>query len=216
MATLVEEQQRAKRDWHELLVTVLLAVAAVATAWSSYQAARWHGEQAVETSRTNAVRIEAARADNLADTQNGIDVATFIAWTDADRTGEQELADYYQSRFRPEFRTAFDAWMATDPFTNPEAAQTPFAMPEYKVAAEKDAERLDRASEKSAAVVRLDIQRASNYVLTVVLYAVTLFFAGTSNQIRNPRLRTVMIVSGYILMGTSIAWVATFPVSIEI
>ncbi|MGZ8726752.1 MAG: hypothetical protein ACXWW1_09865, partial [Aeromicrobium sp.] len=149
-------------------------------------------------------------------TQNGIDVATFIAWTDADRTGEPELADYYQSRFRPEFRTAFDAWMATDPFTNPEAAQTPFAMPEYKVAAEKDAERLDRASEKSAAVVRLDIQRASNYVLTVVLYAVTLFFAGTSNQIRNPRLRTVMIVSGYILMGTSIAWVATFPVSIEI
>ena len=30
----------------ELVSTVLLALAAVATAWASYQAARWHGEQA--------------------------------------------------------------------------------------------------------------------------------------------------------------------------
>lgn len=30
----------------ELLATILLAVAAVATAWSSYQSARWSGVQA--------------------------------------------------------------------------------------------------------------------------------------------------------------------------
>ena len=34
----------ARRDWVEIVATVLLAFAAVATAWSSYQATRWNGE----------------------------------------------------------------------------------------------------------------------------------------------------------------------------
>lgn len=34
----------------ELLATLLLAVAAVATAWSSYQSSRWSGEQAIDFS----------------------------------------------------------------------------------------------------------------------------------------------------------------------
>ena len=44
-----------QRDWIEIVATVLLAVAAVATAWSSYQANRWNGEQAKAASRANAL-----------------------------------------------------------------------------------------------------------------------------------------------------------------
>jgi hypothetical protein len=46
----------------EVVATVLLAVAAVATAWSGYQATRWNGEQAKASGTTNRLRIEAARA----------------------------------------------------------------------------------------------------------------------------------------------------------
>ena len=53
------------RDRAELVATILLAVAAVATAWSGYQATRWNGEQAKASGRTNAIRIEAARAQGL-------------------------------------------------------------------------------------------------------------------------------------------------------
>ena len=88
-------------------------------------------------------------------------------------------------RFRDEFRPAYDAWIATEPFTNAEAPPTPFAMDEYQVAARDEAEQLDAAAEASAAEVRLDIQRSSNYVLTVVLYAVVLFFAGMSTRLQN-------------------------------
>lgn len=197
-------------------MTVLLAVATVATAWSSFQAARWHGEQAEATSRTNAVRIQAARADSLSEAQREVDVATFIAWADADRTGQTRLAQFYRDRFRQEFRIAFDAWLTTNPFTDPDAPETPFAVPEYQVGAQTEAEELDKASEQSAAEVRLDIQRASNYVLTVVLYAVALFFAGMSTQIHSPRLRTVMIACGYVVLVFSLAWVATFPVSMAV
>jgi hypothetical protein len=100
------------------MVTVLLVVAAVGTSWSSYQAARWHGEQAMATSRTNAIRIEAARSASLAQAQTEVDVATFIAWADADRRGESKLADFYVDRFRAEFKPAFDAWNATRPLVS--------------------------------------------------------------------------------------------------
>ena len=47
----------------ELVATVLLALATVATAWSGYQASRWNGEQAKAFSRANAPRIESSKAD---------------------------------------------------------------------------------------------------------------------------------------------------------
>ncbi len=216
MAPDADEPKKAGRDWRELLVTVLLVAAAVATSWSSFQATRWNGEQAKAASRTNAIRIDAARAQGQAQAQTQVDVATFIAWADADRRGESELADFYVDRFRDEFRPAFDAWMATRPLENPTAPPTPFAMAEYQVASRNEAARLDTAAEASAAEVRQDIQRASNYVLTVVLYAIVLFFAGMSTRIGNRRLRWVLTLTGCLVFVTTIAWIATFPVSLKI
>ncbi|MGM0928965.1 MAG: hypothetical protein ACQEXN_04550 [Actinomycetota bacterium] len=208
------DQSSAPPDRFEFLVTVLLVVAAVATSWSSYQATRWHGEQALATSRTNAIRIESARASSLAEAQTEIDVATFIAWADADQSGEPELANFYLDRFRPEFAVAFQAWIETAPFTDPDSPETPFTMSEYQVESKNDAIRLDGEAEKSAAEVQRDIQHASNYVLTVVLYAVVLFFAGISTKISSRRLRTAMLVAGYVVLIGALLWVATFPISI--
>jgi hypothetical protein len=205
-----------KADPLEVLVTVLLVVAAVATSWSSYQATRWNGEQAATASRTNAIRIDAARAASLADAQTEIDVATFIAWVDADQTGDEELAGFYVDRFRPEFAAAFDAWIATDPLVDTTAPKTPFAMPEYQLAAQQAAEKYDAEAEASAAMVRTYIQRATNYVLTVVLYAIVLFFAGISNRLVNRRLRKLMVGCGAVVLIVTIGWVLTFPVSFHV
>jgi hypothetical protein len=216
MAPDAEEPAKAGPDWREVLVTVLLVAAALATSWSSYQATRWNGEQAKAASRTSAIRIDAARAQGLAEAQTQVDVATFIAWADADRRGESELADFYVDRFRAEFRPAFEAWMATRPFENPAAPPTPFAMDEYQVASRDEAAQLDTAAEASAAAVRRDIQRASNYVLTVVLYAMVLFFAGMSTRIGSRRLRWVLTLAGCLVFVATIAWIATFPVSVQV
>ena len=43
----------------------------------------------------------------------------FFQWVNATATGDAELADFYTDRFRPEFRPAFDAWLATDPLDRP-------------------------------------------------------------------------------------------------
>jgi hypothetical protein len=204
------------RDRVELLSTILLAVAAVATAWSSYQATRWNGEQAKASSRTNAIRIDAARAQGLSEAQKQVDVATFTQWVDAYARGESDLADFYFERFRPEFKVAVDAWVATRPLENPDAPLTPFAMPEYRVAAEDEAQRLDAEAELSSATVRQNIQRASNYVLAVVLFAVSLFFAGMSTKLADPRLRRVMLGLGWVVFAGTVIWVATSPVSVAV
>lgn len=204
------------RDWQEVLVTVLLVVAALGTSWSSYQATRWNGEQAKAASRTNAIRIDAARAQGLAQAQTQVDVATFIAWADADRRGDRKLADFYVKRFRAEFKPAFDAWMATNPLQNASAPPTPFAMDEYQVASRKQADQLDAAAGALAAQAQQNIQRASNYVLTVVLYAVVLFFAGVSTRISNRHLRWVLAGAGWIVLAVTVAWITTFPTSLQI
>ena len=216
MATSSDPRPERERDWQELLVTVLLVVAALATSWSSYQATRWNGEQAVAAGRTNAIRIDAARADGAARTQTQVDVATFIAWADADLRGETEVADFYVDRFRDEFRPAYEAWIAEGPLTSADAPSTPFAMEEYQVAARNQAAELDAAAEASAAEVRINIQRSSNYVLTVVLYAIVLFFAGMSTRLSNRRLRWVTTIAGTVVLLGALAWLATFPVSVAV
>ena len=205
-----------RRDWVEIGATVLLAFAAVATAWSSYQATRWNGEQAKTSGSVNKTRIEAARAADLANAQQQVDVATFMQWVDSYARGETRLVNFYRERFREEFRPAFNAWVATKPLKTEGAPLTPFAMPQYRLAAKDEAGRLDRMAEELAAEVRRDIQRASNYVLGVVLFAVALFFAGMSTKLTAPGLRITLVAIGCILFLGTAAWIATFPTSIAV
>lgn len=207
---------RPRRDWVELVATVVLAVAAVATAWSSYQATRWNGEQAKASSRVNALRIDAARAQGLAQGQTQVDIAMFFQWVDADAAGDGELADFYAERFRPEFRPAFDAWLATDPLSAAGAPASPFAMDEYRLQEAVDAEQLDADAEVMAATVRRNIQRAANYVLGVVLFAVALFFAGMSTKLSGAGSRRAVVVMGGILFAGTALWIATFPISFAV
>jgi hypothetical protein len=199
----------------EMFAAVLLALAAVATAWSSYQASRWNGEQANAFSRANAARIESTRASGLAEAQTQIDVATFIQWVDAYALGESRLADFYFKRFRKEFKPAVDAWVTTRPLRNPDAPLTPFSMPQYQLAAGGEAERLEAEAEANAVEARTNVQRATNYVLAVVL-ATALFFAGMSARAGTRRLRIALLVFGVVVFAGTALWVATSPISVSV
>ena len=203
-------------SWAEVAATVVLALAAVATAWSGYQASRWHGEQAIAFSRANASRVESTRASNLANTQTEIDVATFTQWVDAYARHETRLAEFYRKRFRKEFEPAVAAWVATRPLSNANAPLTPFAMPTYRLEATAQAERLQVAAQAAAAEASRDIQHADNYVLGVVLLSAALFFGGISTRLRSPRPRAVVLGVGCVVLVGALVWIATFPVSISI
>jgi hypothetical protein len=123
-----------------------------------------------------------------------------------------ELAAFYIDRFRP----AFDAWLATDPLTSPNAVPTPFVMDEYQLQAGAEGERLDAEADVLATTVRRNVQRAANYVLGVVLFAVVLFFGGMSTKLRGAASRKVLLVVGCLVFAVTAAWIATFPISMSI
>jgi hypothetical protein len=156
------------------------------------------------------------RASALANAQTQVDVATFTQWVDAYAQDQTELAAFYFRRFRPEFKPAVDAWIATRPLRNPDAPLTPFAMPEYVVAATEEANQLEAEAEAFSAEARTNVQRATNYVLGVVLFAAALFFAGMSARLRTRRLRLVLLSFGIVVFVGTVGWLATFPVSISV
>ena len=81
---------------------------------------------------------------------------------------------------------AFEAWVATRPLRNPQAPLSPFAMPEYVLATRVEADQLEAVAEVPPPRPARNIQRASNYVLAVTLFAATLFFAGISTRLTRP------------------------------
>ena len=200
----------------ELVATVLLALATVGTAWSGYQASRWNGEQAKASARASAARIESAKAAGTANAQKQVDVAVFTAWADAYAQDQAKLAAFYFARFRKEFRPAAEAWIATRPLQNPRAPLTPFAMPQYRLAAEGEATALEAKAERLAAQARVDVQRSTNYVLAVVLFATVLFFAGMSTKLTVPALRRALLALGVVIFVGTLLWIVTSPVNVSI
>jgi hypothetical protein len=204
------------RDRVELVATVLLSLAAVATAWSGYQSTRWNEEQTQASARANALRIASAKAAGRANTETEVDVASFTQWVNAYALHETQLANFYFKRFRAEFRPAVLAWVATKPLKNPAAPLTPFAMPQYKLSTQAQADRLEARAEVNAAEMRWYIQRASNYVLGVVLFASALFFAGMSTKLSSRGPRVALLTIGCIVFVLTVIWIATSPVSVTI
>ncbi len=206
-------EERAHARWPELVATVLLAIATVATAWASYQARQWTGEQAQSYSRANTARVESTRNTGTANQQTGIDVATFIQWIDATAHKDTALAAFYRARFRPEFKPAFEAWLKTQPLTTPNAPPSPFAMPEYRLAATAKADALEQKAGANATAAAVANERANDYVGAVVLFASALFFAGISMKLQSQWARLSILGMGCLLfVGTSI-WLATQPLA---
>jgi hypothetical protein len=198
----------------DLLTTLLLALATVLTAWAAYQSRQWTGEQAQATSKATADRIAENRSAALANRQVQIDVATFIQWLDARAARRPALAAFYRERFRPEFRPAFAGWLAAQPFRNPAAPPTPFAMPGYRLRATTEAERLERAAASQSERSKRANQRAANDMLGVVFFASALFFAGISAKLQTSPARMTILGLGWLMFLGAAIWIATVPVKL--
>jgi hypothetical protein len=195
----------------ELVVTVLLAWAALASAWSAYQATRFSGAQGDANNAASALRIESAKAESRAGQLELVDTIAFQQWVTAIGAGNAKLAGFTEKRFREEFRPAFKAWLALDPLNDPDAPRTPFTMREYKVAAQERANALAGEAEARTAEGRKHGSSGDKYVLAVVLFAAGLFLLGIQTRMGEFRLRLgLVVVAGVLVVGTT-AWLLTLP-----
>lgn len=196
----------------EVIVTVVLAFATLATAWSGYQAARWGGEQSTSYSQAGALRTESTRASNLAGQQMQIDIGLFTNWINAFANEQTGLLTFYEERFRDEFKPAFAAWMATDPENNPDAPASPFAMPEYQLAKALEADSLQKQAEDTFAVGQAANQTSDNYILNTVVLASVLFLGGIATRFKAMAARWVIILFSLAILIYGLTNLFSYPI----
>ena len=196
------EQERLRWErFVEICEAIVLAAVAVATAWSGYQAARWDGRQAERYGTASAIRIQADQQLTLGGQQKLLDVATFNTWIQAKREGREKLAALYIRRFSPEFKTAFDAWLATHPFSNPNAPPGPSFMPQYT---NPQIAQGNALNDDATAIFEEGTQAretSDDYIRTTVVLATVLFLLALSQRFRVRGVRiAVLIVCGLLML----------------
>ncbi len=184
----------------EIVEAIVLALVAVATAWSGYQAAQWDGRQDELYEQSTKLRVEAQGRQTRGDQERVYDALTFGDWLKASASGEQKVAQLFERRFRPEFRVAFEAWKKTDPLNNPHAPPGPLVMPEYHNAElEESAKKSDEATEffERGASAR---RTSDGYVKVTVLLATVLLLTAISQRFRTESVRIGLAVLAALLV----------------
>jgi hypothetical protein len=199
-----EKGSAAEAKGHDRVVTiieaVLLAVVAVLAAWSGFAAAKWGTEASLQLAKASAARTEANRADLESFQLRNFDSLTFNAWFTAYVAGNKKAMRVAELRFRPNFLVAFDAWLKTDPFTNPQAPKGPTYMPEYIQPGLAQANRLDAQANLHYTAGEVAGTNSDGYVRTTVYLATVLFLVGISGHFRVRAARLGLIgVGGAIL-----------------
>jgi hypothetical protein len=194
-----------------IVEAILLAVVAVLAAWSGFASAKWGTDSSLKLARASAARTEANRAQLTGLETKNFDASTFNAWFSAYVVGNTTAVNVAERRFRPQFRVAFDAWMATDPFTNPHAPPGPtymkeYVQPEAAQVAVLDAKANTLYSEGAAAGSNSD-----NYVRTTVYLASVLFLVGISSHFRVRSARIGLIIVGGIILTLSVVSLILAP-----
>jgi hypothetical protein len=190
---------------------ILLSLVAVLAAYSGYAAAKWATESSVSLARASTSRAKANRSDLEALQIRTLDSVSFNAWFAGFSAGNVNAQRIAEKRFRPGYRPAFKAWLATDPAHNPHAPPGPAYMPQYVI----PQEQLSFAYDGEADGLFLKGAQAGatsdKYVRVTVFLATVLFLVGISGHFPLRQARYGLIGVGGLLLVFSVAQLLELP-----
>jgi hypothetical protein len=202
-------------DRHSRIVQIcealLLALVTVTAAWAGYSAARWGTASRVEIAKSSTLRNIATRDDLIAISLRNFDSSTFNAWFIAFTLNSKPKEAVAVRRFRPAFRVAFNAWLATDPLHNPHAPPGPTYMPEYKLPTLTKANALDNAANAKFNAGSEAGLVGDNYVRITVFLAAVLFLVGIGSSFKLIGVRYALIGFGSVLLILSVTLILRQP-----
>ena len=184
----------------EIIEALILALVAVATAWSGYQAASWAGRRAEEYAKANRLRVTAEGLVTLAGQERIYDSDTFNSWLTAKLGGEEKAAEFFERRFRDEYRSAFTAWLKTDPFNNAQAPAGPIFMPDYHNAKHEQFLGLSKQATDVADQGTKSGETGDQYVRITVLLATVLLITAIGQRFHFKAVRVVFMILAFLLL----------------
>ncbi len=197
----------------EIIATLLLGVAALATAWSGYQASLWDGIQSSNYTQASAARTNAAQKHTEANQYRLADLSVFENYIDASLDGDTVLADFYRQRFSDALEPAFEAWTALEPETNPDAPPSPLGMPEYQPPQDQEADELTARAETKFADGEDANDYSDTYTASTLFFASALFFAAISERFEYRRARVSLLAMSGVGLIAGVAVAFTQPVT---
>jgi len=195
----------------EVVEVFLLAVVAIATAWSGFQAAKWDGEQSRLYGVATDARFQAEELDSLASSELIADGSLMTAWLQAHDAGDAELKDLLEKRMTPAYKVAFDAWLATDPFENPNAPKGPAKMPEYRNPFRAKAKQVNETAQASFHEGTESRKHGEDYIRNTVLLAMVLFLAAIAQRFKDPLLRGTLNGIALVVMVVALVSLLNLP-----
>jgi hypothetical protein len=210
-----EELEEAEGKRHERRISIaealLLSLVALMAAWSGYSAAKWGTESSLSLARSSSTRSQSNRADIEATQVRTLDAVTFNAAFTAYADHDAKLFDLAVKRFRPGYRVAFEAWLATRPLKNPNAPPGPAYMPQYHVPQDAQGRALAARADRLFAAGQSAASTADKYVRLTVFLAAVLFLVGISSHFPVRTARYGLIATATVLFVVSLVQLAALP-----
>ena len=206
---------RETHDRHSRIIqiseAVLLSIVTITAAWAGYSAARWGTASRVDIARSSTLRNLATRDDLTAISLRNFDASTFNAWFTAYTLNSPQKEAIAIRRFRPQFRVAFNAWMATDPLHNPHAPPGPTYMPQYKLPAQAQSNAFDNQADAKFDQGTEDGVTGDQYVQITVFLAAVLFLVGIGSSFKLHGVRYALITFGSLLLILAVVLILRQP-----
>ena len=200
-----------RAEFVEIVEAAVLAIVAIATAWSGYQVAKWDALSIQEYSLASRVTVLAQAKTTLAGQDRLYDITTFNGWVAAKVSGHDKLAAFYERRFRSEYGAAFTAWRKLDPMNNSSAPPGPIFMPEYTNANSQEAANFVQEAQHhfERGVGMRDT--GDRYVKVTVFLATVLLLTALSQRFKVFGPRVAVVAVALLLLIVSTYWIITFP-----
>jgi len=195
----------------EIIEAVILALVAVATAWSGYQAAQWAGRRAEQYANASRLRVTAEGLATLAGQERIYDSDTFNSWLAAKLDGKLQAAEFFERRFRAEYRPAFTAWLGTDRFNNAQAPPGPIFMPDYHNAKHEQFLSLNKKAAEVADQGTKFGETGDQYVRITVLLATVLLITAIGQRFHFKAVRVVFMILAFLLLCLPLARLLLLP-----
>jgi hypothetical protein len=200
-----------RSTWIEIGEAIVLAVVAIATAWSGYQATKWDALSAQNYSLASDMTVLSQEKATLAGQDRLYDIVTFNGWVAAEVAGNKELSTIYEHRFRPEYAVAFLAWQRLDPLHNLAAPPGPIFMPEYKNASAQESNKLNEEAKGYFEKGVSTRETGDHYVKVTVLLATVLLLTALGQRFEMFGPRIAVIAVAFVLLIISTFWIFALP-----
>lgn len=199
-ANAEDERRQRSVDRTEIVIAVLLGIAAILTAWSTFQSAQLGS--AVTAAYSEGIRLSdsASQAFNDASATDIADEALFLEFAKASNAGDEATADYiYSSLMSEDLAAAVDWWVE-----QPDSAgyDTPFTEdnPNWSTAAYDDAAAIDADAQAKFDEASAKDGLGSEFDVLSIIIAISLFLFGVSSLVRQQRIKIGLGAVGAVIL----------------